>query len=200
MAAAERGDLTRDRIITAAATLFSKQGFTNTSLTEILSAADITKGGFYFHFRSKEELGLAVIDTIARTWVEKVLAEAVREKDPLRRIHRMFELEDRLAAEAEFSGYLLIAVLTAEMTDSDTGFMDRLRMLFDEWHSSVKRMIDRGIERGLFRRDIDSDGLAMLIVSAVEGLSLLAQLDRSGKRYKCMMKSLKKNLQYMLVP
>ena len=61
-------------------------------------------------------------------------------------------------------------------------------------------MIDRGIERGTFRQDIDSDGLAMLIVSAVEGVSLLAQLDRSGKRYKRMMKSLKKNLQYMLVP
>jgi len=200
MATAERGDLTRDRIITAAAALFSTKGFNNTRLSEILSAADITKGGFYFHFSSKEELGLAVIDTIVRTWVEKVLAEAVREKDPLRRIHRMFELQDKLAAEADFSGYLLIAVLTAEMTDNDTVFMDRLRLMFEEWHSSVKRMIDRGKEKGAFSQDIDSDGLAMLLVSAVEGVSLLAQLDRSGKHYRRMMKSLKKYLQYLLTP
>jgi len=200
MAEVDRGDATRERIIWAAMRLFSRKGFNNTKLNEILSAADITKGGFYFHFESKKELGLAVIDNIVRVWVDRVLAEAVREKGPLQRILRMFELQDKLGAETDSSEYLLIAVLTAEMTDSDVGFMERLRLLFEEWHSSVKRMIENGQEKGVFRRDIDADGLAMLVVSSIEGVSLVAQLDRSGEHYRNMMISLKKYLQLLLVP
>jgi len=199
-AVVDRGDLTRDRIIGAATTLFSRKGFNNTRLSEILSEANITKGGFYFHFESKKELGLAVIDNVVRVWVDRVLAGAVREKNPFLRIQRMFELEDKLAAETDATGYSLIAVLTAEMTDNDVGFMDRLCLLFEEWHGSVKRMIENGQQKGVFRQDVDPDGLAMLLVAAMQGVSLLSQLDRSGVHYKHMMKSLRKHLQHLLIP
>ena len=199
MASSEKGDMTRDRIISAAAVRFSRRGFSNTSLTEILRAAKITKGGFYFHFESKEALGLAVIDTIVRSWVENVLAESVREKDPLQRLVKMFELQTKLDSDSEFSGFLLIAVLTAEMTDSDETFIERLGEMFEAWHDSVKRILERGKTMGVFRKDIDSDGLAMLILSAVEGGALLNQLDRSGRHYRCLLRSLKKNLRHLLM-
>ncbi len=92
--AVERGNATRQRVSKTALKLFGKKGFNNTRLSEVLSAARITKGGFSFHFNSSEELGLAVIDSVVRIWVERIPAEAVREKDPMRRIHRMFELQE----------------------------------------------------------------------------------------------------------
>jgi TetR/AcrR family transcriptional repressor of nem operon len=200
MASSEKGDITRDRIITAAATLFSKKGFNNTALSQILRTAQITKGGFYFHFESKEALGLAVIDTIVRAWVENVLAESVREKDPLERLVRMFDLQNKLDSESEFSGFLLIAVLAAEMTESDEMFIERLSEMLEGWHDSVKRILERGKDMGVFRQDIDSDGLAMLILSAVEGAALLQQLDRTGRHYRSLMRSLKNNLRHLLIP
>ena len=92
--AVERGNATRQRVSKTALKLFGKKGFNNTRLSEILSVARITKEGFGFHFNSSEELGLAVIDSVVRIWVERIPAEAVREKDPMRRIHRMFELQE----------------------------------------------------------------------------------------------------------
>lgn len=199
MASSEKGDLTRDRIVSAAAVRFSRKGFSNTSLSEILRAAGITKGGFYFHFESKESLGLAVIDTMVQAWVENVLAESVREKDPLERLVRMFELQTKLDADSEFSGFHLIAVLTAEMCDTNEVFIDRLGEMFEAWHDSVKRILERGKTMGVFRKDIDTDGLSMLILSAVEGAALMHKLDRSGHHYRCLLRSLKKNLRHLLI-
>ena len=84
----EKGRLTRERIVTAAADLFRKNGFHNTSLAQILDAADLTKGGFYFHFKSKEELGYAVIDYMRDFWVENVLKEVAKEKGAVKKIER----------------------------------------------------------------------------------------------------------------
>ena len=52
----------RTRLLVAAAGEFSEHGFAGASMTAIGSRAGVTKGGVYFHFRSKEELFFAVID------------------------------------------------------------------------------------------------------------------------------------------
>jgi len=199
MASSDKGDLTRGRIITAAGSLFSKKGYGNTTLSDILRVADITKGGFYFHFDSKESLGLAVIDTMVRVWVDNVLAECVRAKDPLQRLVTMFELQAKLDSKSEFSGFLLIALLAAEMSDDDHAFIERLSEMFEAWHDSVERMLERGKEMGVFRADLECDGVAMLILSAIEGAVLLHRIDRSGRHYRHMLGTLKKNLRNLLI-
>lgn len=57
-----KGEITRERIIEKSATLFLKQGYSNTGITAILEASGIPKGSFYFHFKSKNELGVAVAE------------------------------------------------------------------------------------------------------------------------------------------
>jgi TetR/AcrR family transcriptional regulator, transcriptional repressor for nem operon len=47
---------TRERIVEAARRLFNKRGFSDVSIDEIMSAAGLTRGGFYNHFKTKDEL------------------------------------------------------------------------------------------------------------------------------------------------
>ncbi len=56
---------TRDKILEHAALIIHKKGFNNTGIQEILESAGVPKGSFYFYFRSKEDLGLALIDHYA---------------------------------------------------------------------------------------------------------------------------------------
>ena len=58
----KKGEATRGRILDAASNLIHSQGYNATSVDDILREASLSKGNFYFYFRSKEELGLAVID------------------------------------------------------------------------------------------------------------------------------------------
>lgn len=57
-----KGELTRERIIEEAAKLFLKKGYANTSLKDILDKTNLAKGSFYFQFKSKTELGVAVAE------------------------------------------------------------------------------------------------------------------------------------------
>ena len=58
-------DSAKDRILTHAAQIIHKKGFNNTGIQEILESAGVPKGSFYFYFKSKEDLGLALIDHYA---------------------------------------------------------------------------------------------------------------------------------------
>lgn len=77
--AKQRGQTGRARIIKAALAVFSRKGFESTSVEEICLAAGYSKGGFYFHFRSKDELLAAILDRdgeIAdKGWLDALSAE-----------------------------------------------------------------------------------------------------------------------------
>ena len=62
MALQARAEATRQKIIDAAVDLFGTAGFGETGLADIISAADVTKGSFYYHFDSKEAVATAIID------------------------------------------------------------------------------------------------------------------------------------------
>ena len=63
---------TRERLLDAAAQLFSVHGYFHTTVEQVMDAAGLTKGGFYAHFDSKEALARAVIEHATDTWVKKI--------------------------------------------------------------------------------------------------------------------------------
>ena len=59
-----RADVTRLQILLAASREFARESYSQVSLDDILARAEVTKGAMYFHFRSKHELALAIIDRL----------------------------------------------------------------------------------------------------------------------------------------
>ena len=58
----QKGDALRQRIVAAADQLFYIQGYENTSFSDIAEAVDISRGNFYYHFKSKDDILSAVLD------------------------------------------------------------------------------------------------------------------------------------------
>ena len=56
-----KGARSRRAIIAAATPIFAARGYSGASLNAIIAASGLTKGGFYFHFSSKQELALAAV-------------------------------------------------------------------------------------------------------------------------------------------
>ena len=75
-AVTEKGGETRRRIVEAAAALFMERGYTATSLSDLIEAAGLTKGGFYFHFGSKSAVAVEVVRSRAEELQAGVLAAA----------------------------------------------------------------------------------------------------------------------------
>ena len=58
----KKGEASRAKLVACAAELFWRQGYNATGLTEILQAAGLPKGSFYFYFEGKRDLAAAVIE------------------------------------------------------------------------------------------------------------------------------------------
>src|SRR3954454_2235998 len=96
MATTSRGARTRQAIVVAAADLFAERGFLAASVNELLDRVSLTKGAFYFHFSTKEELAHAVCASY-HEWLVHLQREALQqEPDPLRRVPKVL-LEAALA-------------------------------------------------------------------------------------------------------
>tara|TARA_B100001146_G_scaffold225242_1_gene248575 strand:- start:11763 stop:12353 length:591 start_codon:yes stop_codon:yes gene_type:complete len=65
-------DLTKNKILDVAENHFSKNGYYKTPLDEIVKKSKISKGGIYFHFPSKEDLFLSVMDRLAKKLLSKI--------------------------------------------------------------------------------------------------------------------------------
>src|SRR3989442_1313631 len=84
-----RGAATRDQILDAAARLIHLQGYHCTTLDDVLRESGVGKGNFYYYFKSKEELGYAIIDRLVRGFVERTLEPAFADtgRDAQAQIH-----------------------------------------------------------------------------------------------------------------
>ena len=93
------GQFTRNRVFEVAAEVFHRKGYDNTSMSDVASAAGLTKAGLYHHVTSKESLLYTVLDSgldFTESYVMKPL-EAI--PDPLERLRTMIELHLRLVLE-----------------------------------------------------------------------------------------------------
>jgi AcrR family transcriptional regulator len=183
---------TRERILLAAMELFRKHGFHNTSLAQILDRANITKGGFYFHFKSKDELGFAVLKRTKSFWMKNVIGALEDEPDARSRIRKMVEIMTQMHRGDIFRGGALLAVMAAEMMDTESEFAERITGIFDEWQKSLVDILERGKAEGLFKNHVDSKALALILIGCCQGTTMMGHLDPERIDFDALLRDLEK--------
>lgn len=80
---AERSATTREAIVAAATRLFAERGYEATGIDEVTRAAGVSKGALYHHYSDKADVLAAVYEDVETKLVERLVAVASRETDPL---------------------------------------------------------------------------------------------------------------------
>ena len=109
----------RDKIIRESMKLFSLKGFLSASINDILEAAGTSKGGFYNHFTSKEELFLAVLADAQGIWREMVLHGLSETDSPMEKVKIVLQnYKDRYLKDSEtFPGGCIFITFSVELDD-----------------------------------------------------------------------------------
>jgi AcrR family transcriptional regulator len=93
------GDFPRNRVFEVAAEVFHRKGYDNTSMSDVASAAGLTKAGLYHHISSKESLLYTVLDYGLDLTQAYVLDPLEHISDPLERLKTMIDLHLRLVLQ-----------------------------------------------------------------------------------------------------
>lgn len=168
----------KDRILEAATELIYRNGFQHTSIDEVISEAGLCgKGHFYHYFKSKEELGYAVLQHAFEQFAERGLAILRNPMlDPLERVSKFIDAEVALQAEQHCRGGCLFGNLATELADAHEGFRERLAKVFDRWSAQLQSVLWEA--RPQLRDDADIARMARFIIATLEGALMVSRVNR----------------------
>ena len=169
------------QIITAAARVFSKNGFSNTVMVDIALEAGIGKGTIYEYFKSKEDLFFAVFEWFSKK-IEKTKSVGVSKlggtaserlktlNDSL--MNSWFETKDLFTLVMEFWSASSSSVLRER-------FKNAFHSMYKEYRYYVASLLQDGVEHKEFRNDININSVAAGLVGTWDAIFLQAWFDES---------------------
>ncbi len=169
----KNGAVTREKILATANTLILNNGFTGTSIDRLIEEVGITKGAFFYHFKSKSALARALLERNARhqgEMLESWMARAEKiSRDPLQQllifVGQFIEFGDNL--KEPYSGCLLASYCyQKEAFDDEVKKMCRDGFL--DWRKKVGGKIRQVMEQYPPARPIDPDSLADNMIAVLE--------------------------------
>lgn len=185
----------REKLLETACAIFGRNGYQATSVDDLLEVSGVAPSNFYYHFKSKEALGLEVLECIfetARQRLIPVLADkTVRAGERLERLHRLFV--ERMA-DTDCCGGCPMGNLAQELSDSHPGFRERLARFFGECMKGIEAVVRQGVRSGEFRGDVNPQAAAFLLFGSIEGLILLS---KSMKNLAPLEKGLRQGLKLL---
>jgi AcrR family transcriptional regulator len=158
---------TRDLIVQAADDLFYRTGYEHTSFSDIAGVVQISRGNFYFHFRTKDEILEAVIDRRLATTQGMLDRWESKEKQPADRIRSFIHM--LIANRADIKRYgCPVGTLCAELAKLDHTAQAEANKLFTLFRTWLRRQF------ALLGREDDADALAMRLLARSQGVATLA--------------------------
>jgi TetR/AcrR family transcriptional repressor of nem operon len=183
------GRATRKAILTAAMRLMQVHGYHATSLDDVLRESGVGKGNFYHHFRSKEELGYAILDQIVAGFVERTLEPCFADPSgaPLAQIRCFLDRLVQAQRDRQCRGGCAMGNLASELSDVHEGFRKRLASVFTTWHARFAEALTEAKRRGHVIVGCEPDATARFVVASLEGAILLTKVTKDiGVMEQCV--------------
>lgn len=152
-----KGDDTRQAILDEAAAQASRLGLAGLTIGSLASGAGLSKSGLFAHFRSKEQLQLAVLDHHRQRFIDTVLRPALAAPRGEPRVRALF---GRWLDWGMQPGGCLFVTSTFELDDQPGATRDWLVSDQRDWLDTLAQVFRTGITEGHFRDDADPEQLA----------------------------------------
>ena len=174
------GRSTREAIIEAATRLMHVGGYQNTSLDDVLSESGAGKGNFYYHFRSKEDLGFAILDQLVSRFVERTLEPCFSDAEAPRLGQIVCFLDRVIEAQRRYKcvGDCAMGNLASELSDVHEGFRARLASVFTLWRVRLTTALTEAQARGEVVAWCRPEATAQFLVAGLEGGILLTKVSK----------------------
>ncbi len=185
-----KGDVTKERLLAEATRLVQRKGFTDTSVRDLLHATGATKGTLYFHFRGKDDLGLAILERSRVSFLE-FLRSALAGPTPWSGLTNFFAAVLETHRRTGFVGGCLWGNTALEMSDKNRRYSACVAEVFDEWHDLLAEVFRQGQLAKEVRADLTADDLARFVVSTIEGGVMLSRLKKEERPLRSCLDSLK---------
>jgi AcrR family transcriptional regulator len=164
----EKGVATRELILARAYELAREDGLEGLSIGTVASSAGMSKSGVFAHFGSREQLQLALLESVEARFLQFIKAPAIREPRGLPRLRKIAERWSEWGRIHQRGCVLLSAAV--EFDGRSGAVRERVLRQQSDWRNQLRRAIQLAIDAGHLRPDTDGTQLAFEIYSLMLGL------------------------------
>ena len=160
----------RDQILMTATAVFAEKGFAKTSMNDIVRASGLSKGGVYWHFKSKSELMAAIFDMFFAGQEAIMTATLNGSGSATERLLQLAKLagDDLEAAFSQFPAPMEFYALAAR----EVTLLKRLRSFYLTYVDNFTQLVQQGIDSGEWK-PVSARETAITLISLMEGVILL---------------------------
>jgi AcrR family transcriptional regulator len=171
--ATDRGEATRRQILEVAARAFADRGYDGTSLNDVIRDAGVTKGGFYFHFPSKEHLALEVLRDKRERWAGRVMAATLQHP---RAIDQLRAIPTALVDLYEHDPSATAIGRLCQDLSRDPALMPQIAPQFTLWYDLTASIIRKAQDEGDLPDDVNASAAARVLVGAFIGIEMISSM------------------------
>lgn len=164
---------TRSKLVSAMRELSLTKGYEATRVDEVISLAGVSKGSFYHHFKSKEELALAALESYFQDLTTAFLDYEVPDGSAYEKLFAFFDHAERVAYGSFLANGCLMGVYTVDLAASN----ERVRAKLDEQFRALEHVVFEMIEAAADELGVQVPAwpLAVQFEAILEGSLLLAK-------------------------
>ena len=171
---------TRDKLIATSIQIMAVKGFNNTGIAEILAQVNVPKGSFYHYFKSKDDLGFAIIEHYGQELRKGLLSHLeVTQGSSLARLESYFTLIlGYFEADLGLCNCLL-GNLGQELAMQNTAMREAIFVHYRALENVIADYLKRAKSEGELASDLDEEMLAKMLFASWEGCLIRAKLAQS---------------------
>jgi TetR/AcrR family transcriptional repressor of nem operon len=170
-----KGARSRQRIVETAAVLFNQKGFAGCSMGDIVAASGLEKGTLYSHFSSKEELAVLAFDFAWKKTSYKRLRNLETVPNAVDKVKLHIE---NYVNTPSFPGGCPLFNFAVDADDGNLALRARVKKALKGWHDFLAKIIEEGQAAGEVNPEIDADSVATLVISFLEGATVVNRVNR----------------------
>ncbi|MDV7137572.1 TetR/AcrR family transcriptional regulator [Maribacter sp. TH_r10] len=179
---------TMQRLQVTGLELFYNNGYYNTSVDDILKELSLSKGAFYYHFDSKEDFFIQILENLLARKVYSMLIEPIEGHDnPVQLITDCFENALETAVHNELDCGFVLSNFVNEFRGKNEKISKHLNDILQIWEVNLVSTIQKGKFNGHIDRHVDAEGVALFLMSSYMGVrTLMADNAPSARKYRFM--------------
>ena len=189
---------TRETILNAAFDEIYHRGFHGARIDDIVAKTAMTKGAFFSHFHTKNDLGYAIVDDILKEMtLERWIRPLAAYTNPIQGIISRFRKNIETTPPEHIALGCPLNNLVQEMSAIDPTFRDKLNAVLKIWIDETEKYLRRAQAEGYLKEDANPRQIAEFVVMVEEGSFAMVKNLRDKKVYWSLYESLRQYLESM---
>jgi AcrR family transcriptional regulator len=194
-----RGEQTKELILAKASRLFNEHGYSGASLSDVMKATGLQKGGLYNHFQSKEDLALEAFEYAVKQTTDRFAQLLAGKNTAPERLAALLDGFQHYYDRPPVPGGCPIMNTAIDTDDSNPRLRERARKAMDEFLHGIAAIVRSGIKRKEIRADVDPKEVATILLTLFEGGLMMSKLHGNSSYLKSVTEHMRRYVRGLII-